>query len=93
MEIGPGDWVECIKCNPYRGGIITGLHLGGLYQIRAINNAGSGLHLVGIKSPFELGISGNPDCAWTTEAFCPIYRPSATFIAGLKEPFKEKLNA
>lgn len=82
--IGPGDWVECVKCSPH--GHMRGLRLGGVYRVCEIIHGprscdGCGTNHEGLALD---GLFANP--GWAICAFRPIYRPRADLIQRLLSP-------
>ncbi len=80
MDIGPGDWVECV--NPEAEGI----RYGSLYCVCDAGDADYGCETCGEKFWVDLiGVPADPDYGWCCGCEVrPIYRPrNSTLIADL----------
>ena len=73
MDIGPGDYVECIKVEfPEKSGFVEG----GVYVVSEIHQTTGNLRFHGMENPNELGWPLEFGW-WNRKAFRPIYRPKA----------------
>lgn len=84
MDIGAGDFVECVRGAPHRFVPGSALAEGRLYQVREVvtfpNVKGAGLRLVGVVLPDH---TNGKEFAWDLKRFRPIYRPKPDAFADL----------
>lgn len=95
VDIGPGDWVECINASPNSHGDAVPLTLGGIYRVAMVVETvgfkgectGLGLVLHDVEFRFYPIASGAqvPE-AFSVRRFRPIYRPKAEVINALLAP-------
>jgi len=99
MDIGPGDFVECVDANPSPGTIFgptEALRLGALYTVERcmLIDGTPCVHLVEIKRDARAILFYGENCGYATRRFRPIYRPKPNaFDQYLKAPDKTKIPA
>lgn len=96
MDIGVGDWVECIGLSgdgvgPYRE-MTPRISAGTIIQVESIID---GINYDdGVDGLTFSRIPGRYPCgrrfAYSIERFRPIYRPKAEILQGLLKPIREK---
>lgn len=95
-DIGPGDWVECVKsraAHPVREHFGGHLVVGTIYCVKTVflgryadGVQGEGITVRGIVAVNAEGREGG----WPLEYFRPIYRPKQSIIEALKQPAPEE---
>ncbi len=83
-DIGPGDWVECVRPSRMRPGA---LRVGAVYQVVSCTpedrHGIPGVTIKGVPAVYEHAGFG-----WAVFMFRPVYRPKAEILDGLREPIK-----
>ncbi len=85
MDIGPGDFVECVRDGPNKWGMPSWLKAGTIYRVRKV--------LITTLFLYPSAALPRPRPGYKIDRFRPIYRPKAEIIQGLLQPIKEKEDA
>lgn len=87
MDIGVGDYVECVDASQGMISDDCGLVLGAIYQVERLEDAyhgrtlceSCGVHLVGMPC-------ASRTAGWDISRFRPVYHPKQSIIEALKAP-------
>lgn len=90
-DIGPGDWLEAVKADPFHDGLVA-VEKGGVHQVTDVFDMGCWLFCDDCREPGRVaflihgdrpegGVRGRCRCGWR-----PIYRPKADFLESLLRP-------